>query len=439
MRSNLKGLHDAIQKLQNTALSLAESLEIVDEVYSLLQAIGDAINETVKNAFESVLKKDRFCQIKMLKRTSTAILAMAFLGVISFVIIFIVLRAERCQRQLELVHVVMRHGARTPVSTYPNDPYINDTLYPTGWGQLTNEGKLHLYNIGRFLRERYSDYLGTHYSPDIFYTQSTDTDRTKASMQLVNAGLWPPEPAQQWGPLEWQPVPIYAEPLDEDMLLLVRKPCAQYHIERDRVIRTEEVQRVFQQYAPLFEELTEITGQNVTDFDGVQDIFSTLRAEEAYNLTLPEWSKSYYPDKMWQPTAFSFVLNAYNEKLNRLKGGVFLKKILSDWRSKVEGTLMPEERKAFLYGGHDSTISNLMSTLKVWDAQMPDYGITVLLELSRDLDTDQYGVELTVPGCDSFCPLEKLMELTEDVVPQDWEEECRTDDESYVVPTLSGP
>lgn len=32
----------------------------------------------------------------------------------------------------------MRHGIRTPASTYPNDPFINDTFYPTGWGQITN-------------------------------------------------------------------------------------------------------------------------------------------------------------------------------------------------------------------------------------------------------------------------------------------------------------
>lgn len=39
---------------------------------------------------------------------------------------------------LELVHIVFRHGARTPVDTYPNDPYVNDSFTPTGWGHVTN-------------------------------------------------------------------------------------------------------------------------------------------------------------------------------------------------------------------------------------------------------------------------------------------------------------
>lgn len=32
----------------------------------------------------------------------------------------------------------MRHGERAPVDTYPNDPYINSSMAPYGWGQLTN-------------------------------------------------------------------------------------------------------------------------------------------------------------------------------------------------------------------------------------------------------------------------------------------------------------
>ncbi|KAJ8933512.1 hypothetical protein NQ318_003404 [Aromia moschata] len=47
-----------------TVFSLAQSLQIVDEVNSLLQAIRGAINEPVKNKFERVLKKHWFYQIK---------------------------------------------------------------------------------------------------------------------------------------------------------------------------------------------------------------------------------------------------------------------------------------------------------------------------------------------------------------------------------------
>lgn len=32
----------------------------------------------------------------------------------------------------------MRHGERAPQDTYPNDPYLNNSMEPYGWGQLTN-------------------------------------------------------------------------------------------------------------------------------------------------------------------------------------------------------------------------------------------------------------------------------------------------------------
>ncbi|KAJ8985186.1 hypothetical protein NQ317_018215 [Molorchus minor] len=428
-------------------------------LYDRLNSVHDRL-DSVHGTFVIIF-------VKMIVRGKTALLAMAGVTVAIFTSVFLAVQMLHVTtsdetKQLQLVHVVIRHGARTPVSTYPNDPYINATLFPIGWGQLTNEGKLSLFNIGKFLRERYGSFLGTYYSPDKFYTQSTDTDRTKASMQLVNAGLWPPESVQKWGPIDWQPIPVQSEPLDQDMLLLVRQPCAQYHIERDRIMKSEEVQKLFQEYEPLFREITEITGQNVSDFDDIQDVFSTIQAEESFNLILPEWTKSYYPDKMLRPTILSYVLNAYNDKMNRLKRGtilffpfilgVLLKKIITDWTDKTNGTLSPTDRQAFLYGGHDSTISNLMRTLKVWDPQLPVYGITVLLELYKDLTTDAYGVEIylrnntevppykmTIPGCDSFCPLEKLLELTKNVIPENWEEECKTDDATYAVPDLGRP
>lgn len=33
---------------------------------------------------------------------------------------------------------MLRHGPRTPVDTYPNDPYVNSGFEPTGWGHITN-------------------------------------------------------------------------------------------------------------------------------------------------------------------------------------------------------------------------------------------------------------------------------------------------------------
>lgn len=78
-----------------------------------------------------------------------------------------------------------------------------------------------MYELGIYLRSRYGQFLGEFYVPDEYYTQSTDVDRTKASVEVVNAGLWPPKESQKWGPLEWQPIPVHAEPLESDSVRLI--------------------------------------------------------------------------------------------------------------------------------------------------------------------------------------------------------------------------
>ncbi|KAB0791597.1 hypothetical protein PPYR_03397 [Photinus pyralis] len=357
-------------------------------------------------------------------------------------------------RELKLIHIIYRHGIRTPADTYPNDPYANSEFYPSGWGQLTNDGKRKLFEHGLFLRNRYGHFIGTHYSPDIYYVQTTGVDRTKMTAQCINAGFWAPNNDQYWGILNWQPIPVNSEPLDTDNLLLVRRPCPQYHLELEKVEHSPEIQRQLQEEGPLFTELSRITGKNIKNFEDVQDVYTTLMAEEAFGLPLPDWTRQYYPHRMLKSTELSFVLNVYNDRLSRFKGGVLLKKMIEDWKSVADGTLKPKQRKAFLYIGHDTTVVNILSALKLWHPQVPGFAINTFFEFSQDLNTKEYGVEvffrnstdphavpyqLTIPNCEKFCPLDRLIQLTSSVVPDDWEEECKSDDPNFTVPPPRPP
>ncbi|KRT86473.1 Phosphatase [Oryctes borbonicus] len=355
-------------------------------------------------------------------------------------------------KELLLVHVISRHGARTPVDTYPTDPYINDTFYPVGWGQLTNEGKQDLFRLGQDLRKRYDEFLGDQYSTDLYYSQSTEVDRTLSSVQVINAGIWEPKGDQKWSSLNWQPIPVHYEPLNKDTLLLVRKTCAQYEIELRNVMMSLEVQEKLKLNKEIFEYLEIWSGNKIEDFDDVQDLYSTLYAEESFNLTLPEWTINVYPEKLYEMTTYSFHLRAYNTILTKLKGGVLLKKIIKDFVMKKDGTLKPKGRKLFVYGGHDSTIANLLSALKIFKPHVPDYAATIVLEFSRNRFTNEYGVEVyyrmsidhpleikQLPNCDTFCPLDDFLRITADVVPENWDLECYTSDPNFVPSEPEGP
>nr|NP_001137975.1 uncharacterized protein Dmel_CG9449, isoform E [Drosophila melanogaster]ACL83330.1 uncharacterized protein Dmel_CG9449, isoform E [Drosophila melanogaster] len=124
---------------------------------------------------------------------------------------------------LELLHVVFRHGPRTPADTYPRDPYVNETYYPFGWGQITNNGKRELFNIGTWLRKRYGKFLAPNYSPDSVHAQATGVPRTHMTMQTVLAAFFPPKGTDmEWNSrFNWQPIPVFSQELNEDTVRIL--------------------------------------------------------------------------------------------------------------------------------------------------------------------------------------------------------------------------
>lgn len=60
-----------------------------------------------------------------------------------FVIYCLYISTFKCESDkefgtLRLIHVIFRHGHRTPNYFYPNDPYNEKTFFPFGVGGLTN-------------------------------------------------------------------------------------------------------------------------------------------------------------------------------------------------------------------------------------------------------------------------------------------------------------
>lgn len=77
---------------------------------------------------------------------------------ISVVLYLILLGCSICQgdERVRFAAVLYRHGDRTPVETYPTDPWRNESIWPVKFGELTNIGKQQHYALGQWLRKRYS-------------------------------------------------------------------------------------------------------------------------------------------------------------------------------------------------------------------------------------------------------------------------------------------
>lgn len=76
---------------------------------------------------------------------------MIFVALLCFCVTFIF-----CEENVKYAAIIYRHGDRTPVDTYPTDPWKNESLWPVRFGELTNIGKRQHYALGQWLRRRYS-------------------------------------------------------------------------------------------------------------------------------------------------------------------------------------------------------------------------------------------------------------------------------------------
>ncbi|EDV44076.2 uncharacterized protein Dana_GF16215, isoform A [Drosophila ananassae] len=339
--------------------------------------------------------------------------------------------------QLKFVHVIYRHGDRTPVDPYPTDPWNNRKYWPTGWGQLTNLGKQEHYELGKWLRNRYSSILNTRYSNENIFVQSTDVDRTLMSAQSNLAGLFEPVGDDVWNPeINWQPIPVHTIPEKDDAILAAKAPCPAYDYELDKLESSPEFKELTKHYQDLFAYLGEKSGRPVKTFTDAQYLNNTLFIENLYNLTLPGWTdKVFGHEELTYAANFAFSIGTYTRKLARLKAGPLLKDIFQRFDDKASGRLDPD-RSMWVYSAHDTTVANVLNALKLFELHSPPYVACIMLELRVDnsntplvsvfyKNTTAEPQPLDIPGCGVSCPLKKLVKIYKDVLPMDWERECK--------------
>ncbi|KAL0125246.1 hypothetical protein PUN28_004407 [Cardiocondyla obscurior] len=184
--------------------------------------------------------------------------------------------------ELQLLHVVFRHGDKVPhreIQNYPNDPHRDHSYYPMGSGDLTNQGKMREYKIGTMLRERYDQYFGPDYWPAKIYARSTDVPRTQMSLQLVLAGLFPPSEKQTWNPhLPWIPTSTFFVPYKTDNLLFPHY-CYRYKEEYQRFLQQDNAKKIINKYKNVLDYLTDHTGKLVNSTESAGHLYNLLKEE----------------------------------------------------------------------------------------------------------------------------------------------------------------
>uniref|UniRef100_A0A8B9J8C8 Lysosomal acid phosphatase n=1 Tax=Astyanax mexicanus TaxID=7994 RepID=A0A8B9J8C8_ASTMX len=344
------------------------------------------------------------------------------------------------QSQLKLVTVLYRHGDRSPVKAFPTDPH-QESAWPQGFGQLTQEGMRQHLELGQFLRRRYQGFLSEPYTRYEIAVRSTDYDRTLMSAESNLAGLYPPNGSQVFHPgLNWQPIPIHTVPQDQERLLsFPLSNCAYYQRLMNETEKTELFINMTKTYADFLEMVRNKTGVESTTIASIWSIHDTLFCEEKHGMTLPDWVT---PDVMstlqfLKNFGFQIMFGVHKRvEKSRLQGGLLLDQIIKNFTTV--SSLKPNgQLKMIMYSAHDTTIVALHEALNVFNGLQPPYASCHIMELHQD-SNGSFSVEifyrndssvaepypLTIPGCAHHCSLEEFIKLTQSVIPTDWDKEC---------------
>ncbi|KAG5893845.1 hypothetical protein JTB14_002571 [Gonioctena quinquepunctata] len=332
---------------------------------------------------------------------------------------------------LVFVHALFRHGDRTPEKNnlYRTSPYYNESFFkPYGNGQLTNKGKLTVYNVGKALRQRYDGFLDESYNINLIDARSSDFNRTKASLQVMLAGLFPPTKDLIWlEDLNWQPIPYtYAvRSLDKELFCF---GCANWNPNFDGYLESKDGKSLVDQYESLYQYITEKTGEDYSQLTKVYYLYFGFEILEQFNYTLPDWAPSIYPHPLKDIATMYYRVMVATSKLRQMAAGYLLKKILSDTQVKMDGKI--PEKKMSIWCGHESNIAALLKIMNVWnDDEIASYGSFILMELHY-LD-QKHGFKifyhnnkesepklLKIPGCEEFCPLDDFISLVKEDIPE---------------------
>ncbi|XP_022919446.2 venom acid phosphatase Acph-1-like [Onthophagus taurus] len=325
---------------------------------------------------------------------------------------------------LKLVHVIFRHGDRTPDSLYPNDPYTEEDFYPFRIGHLTNNGKMTAYKIGTSLRKKYNKLLGDVYTPDILNAISSHYPRAKASLQAVLAGLYPPSDSLKWNKnLSWEPIPFDALQADNNKMFVSFKLCPgtlNLLLQSATAMASDPVFLKYKHFEPMLQEATGMHDYPLLLIGTL--VYSTLKAEDEAGLKLPSWTKDVYPEVLSEISAAFWKYTAAEGDMRILSAGYLVSQIVNNTYTTINGEEDAKNRKIYLYSGHDYNVVALLSVLENLVPHNPNYGAHIIIEvhefmgayflkfLHQNYERSEPKT-LFVPNCGYYCPLELFVKL----------------------------
>ncbi|KAH7726014.1 esophageal gland cell secretory protein 21 [Aphelenchoides avenae] len=369
--------------------------------------------------------------------------------------------AQSGKDELLLVQAVMRHGSRSPTSTFPTDPYRED-FWPQGFGELSGEGLKQQFELGRFVRERYVQkipFLSKNYNSREVYFRSTDLNRTILSAQAHATGVYAGSgrrdidyPDVAGWPKGYVPVPVHVIPTRYDPVSMALAGCPRAAYLERVASSTPEMLQLGQEHQELFANFSQRMGLNVT-LSGITGQIDSLQIETELGLKVADWVPQLLPtansvSNKRLRVLYGYDLRSSNETLAteiaKVRGGLMLWEMLARFDAKRNCTeqclgqttcsCYPSKLKYYLYSSHYDTMTGVLFTLgssklDIDRDELPPDSSSLFFELWRRSsgayylkvvyyrDGQLHDITSKVAGCSSRCDLDTFLQRSEKFRP----------------------
>ncbi|KAJ8327723.1 hypothetical protein O5D80_004059 [Batrachochytrium dendrobatidis] len=327
-------------------------------------------------------------------------------------------------------------------------------------GQLTDIGKLTLYNLGQDLRKLYIDKLELlppildSRSSQLLYLRSTDYTRTIESLQFLLHGLYPPLKRQAPNSLNLQ---IHVLP-DSAETMHPRDDCAALALEIKRFRDTffarnaNRIKSVLSKF-PTFVHAFDGTG--ISDMNKVFRIYDTLQCLEGNGLPFPKGITEFH---MQELTAL--VVDQWGKLFgsSNFIASMSLGRFVGEFSQQIQAASKGASKtpKMAVYSGHDTTILPILAAFRASDGTHPGYASNLSFELYKTRASDSTWRRLTgwtspsqhyvrmlyngkprplfgcasqnqhLPGHPEMCTLDAFMAEVDRITPKNYEVKCAT-------------
>ena len=322
----------------------------------------------------------------------------------------------------DLLISLVRHGERSPC-----DP-LDETLWPMGKGEMTSKGLRKAFELGQHLR---TQYFGNSL-PRLWHNGNSrhlakGMNRTIQSATAILQGFYPAGVSDTGLPQQIQVPPVYAYPLESDLLFSPHYVCPGFVKHIEALENSPDWIRKKKSYGDRFHYWVKLA-QRSPNIYSLLPLMDSLLIRHQNNIPLPVSLTKTDEEQLLGLLDWFFDAMVKDYKLVQLFTNHFILELVSTLKRHQSCTGAHCERFV-LYVASDNNLLTFLAAMGVPRSGNVSYSshLDILVQGSQGQKRVSFYLNdqlLPLPGCPEKCFLSQWIEVLGSVLPDDWDALC---------------